>query len=1020
MALSEVAVPVQLGGGVETKTDSKSVPTTKLLILENGVFTKASSIVKRNGYEAFAAIDGAQRLATRGDELLAFTSNRCYSRQVEQGQWSDAGTAFSAVGSETPLVRTGTQQTQPDAASLAGVTVVAWEDSRGGVWWSAIDTASGRVLVAPTQADGTAISPRVVAVGSNLHVYYASPTARRVQVIVIDPANVTAIVSPSILVDDLSSTQPVYDVAPTTRTNTPAVITWKEEGTSDLRIGYVDQSGVLGTALTGHPAVYTYAAGLHASTPLAVASRSESSRLAVAYVSAANEARIIVFEDGPIGPYADNLIGSAVAMQRVALTFSLPPTGDPVLWSAWEELAAEPTERYCVLSEFDYEPGTVTAFVQRGVGLAGGAWAIGGDGFAVFVHDSTYFNVYLTLRLSDGFAVGRHAPGQATGAPARQHIPSAHVSGAVASVALPIRDRVLSESGGQFRETGVRMVALDFDSEDSHQTQQLGRGLYMAGACPLHYDGRAWTEQGFHVGPELIESTPATGGNLTSSTTYQYRFWYEWTDAQGEIHRGPVSAGTNVTMGASDTQVTFTLPMLRITQKQNARICGARSLAAKTGRTEQRYRITSLDPNTDGDANGYIANDPTVDSVTFIDRMSDATLALQEELYTDGGILSNDPAALGSLVSRGKSRLFFADASDPNTIRYSQVLEDGYGVECPPELTVRVDPFGGPVTALASQDDRIIVFKSSAIYLFSGDGPLPNGDTSTSGFSVPQLVTSDVGCTDPSSIVLTPVGHMFKSAKGIYLLNGGQVLYVGAAVEQYNSQSVRRATVLPDRTAVVFLTDSGLSLLFDFERQQWSTFTNHEGLDAAVVANAYHYLRSDGRVFREAIGSYSDAGTRIRLRLRTAWIRMQPHLQGFQRFWFAHFLGSWLSAHQLGVRYRTDYGGAWTDTYWHDATDAADPAGWITGGNAATVGVEPIGGSQYGDGEYGDGDYGGTSLGLYQWRLHLNEKGQSIQFDIEDFEASGYLGASFELNEILITGGVKGTAPRPFSTGRSL
>lgn len=1031
MSLREGALSVRFTGGVETKTDPKAVPSVKLLALENAVFRRATSLQKRYGYEALSQtvdslstlVNNAIRLASRDDELLAFTPTKCYSRQSGSNQWSDAGVVMSVVGSDRSLVRTGTQQTMPDAATLSGVTVAAWEDSAGGVWWSVVDSVSGRIFRAPTQADAAGQAPRCVAVGANLHIYYASPATRRIMVIVVNPAAPGSAVVPAVLVDDLDDTNPVYDAVPTTRSGTPAAIVWLQHASTTIRVGYVDASGALAGPLTGSPSVFSIDVALLATSPLGIAYRnvngSTGDVLAVAYVEGGLLATKVTYFSGGSSSVAiaatTTATGSVtVSVQRVAIVFV-----GAVAWTGWEEAAAAASNRFVTVVSFSSFTATATLTI-RSVGLASRAFAVSSDAFAVFVHDTTFFNTYVTLRLSDALLVGRHVPGSAAGAPTRHHLSSVHVVGSLASVALPFRERLTSENNDKFRETGIRHFDLDFDNEASHQTAQLGRGLYMAGACPQHYDGRAWTEHGFHFGPELVATTNSTGGSLTTSTTYEYRYWYEWTDAQGEVHRGPTSTGTLVTMGGSDTQVRHTLPTLRVTSKANVRIGIARSLAAKTGRTAQLFRVTSLDPSTVGAVNGYVASSTSIDTVLFYDQMSDATLATQEELYTDGGILSNDPSALGSVIARGQSRLFFTDPGDGNVIRFSQPLDDGYGVEIPPDLTIRVDPFGGDVTALAFQDGRGIVFKSGAIFTFQGDGPLPNGDTATTGFSSPQLITSDVGCTNPASIVLTPAGHMFQSAKGIYLLErSGQVSYVGAPVEAYNAQAIARASVMPDRTQIVFLTDAGTTLLYDYLFGQWSTFTNHEGLDAAVVSGTYHYLRADGRVFREAIGAYSDAGTRIRVRIETAWIHMQEQLQGFQRFWHAHILGTWQSPHQLGIQYRTDYSLGWTDSYWLDATGLSSSSGWITGLGAAAIGVDPITGSNYGDANYGDGNYGGTLPDIYEWRLHLNEKGKSIQFRFEDFEAVGYLGASFELTELLITGGIKGNAQRPAIAARS-
>ena len=1033
MALQEQHVAVKFAGGIETKMDSKAVPSAKLLALENGVFTRAISIQKRNGYESLAiAVDGSATdltsgvgLATRDDELLQFTAARCYSSQSGVAQWSDVGPVLSVDASERSVVRTGTQQTMPDHATLNGVSVYAWEDSAGGVWWTVRDAETGRVYRAPTQANSGGQRPRCVAVGDTLHVYYAVPANNRIDILVINPATPSVSVTPSILVGDLDSTTNAYDACPTTRAGTPALIAWHERATTNIRVGYVDVSGVLGSGVSGHPSVFRETS-VFAGTCVAVAYLPAISpaleEIAIARVISTNDVRVTTLVPGdsmtPISVRAHTGMGLTISDdQRITAAYTVD--GTSTLWVAIEENAVESTEHFCYVNSVANGSTDSTAIrTIPSVGLASRAFQAGDDAdvFTYFVHDATYFNVYLALRLSDQICVGRQVAGGATGVPPRTHLSSAHVADGVTSTCLPQRTRLPSENNDQFGETGLYLLTLDFEAA-AHQTAQLGRGLYMAGGCPQHYDGRAWTEQGFHVGPELIGTFVASGGSMTSSTTYLYRVWYEWTDAQGEVHRGPESVGTSVVMGGSDTQVTLTLPTLRVTKKTNVRICVARSLA---GDTTRLFRVTSLDPTTAGATNGYVTNVATVNSVAFLDRMSDADLQEQEPVYTTGGVLSNDPTSVGSVVVAANNRLFFSDTADPNVVRYSQELAEGYGVELAPELVVRCPPFGGAVRALSSMDGKIIVFKESAIMVFTGDGPPANGSTAVSGFSAPQLVTSDVGCTEPNSVALIPTGLVFKTAKGIYLLDRSlAVSYVGAPVEAYNDQTVRRATVMPDRSQVLFLTDSGLSLLYDYLFDQWSTFTNHEGQDSAVVDGTYHYLRTDGRVFRETIGQYSDDGLRITLRFETAWIHVWEHLQGLQRFWKLLLLGTWGSPHQLGVQYQTDYEEGWTDPVWLDATGETSSTGWLSGEGVNPVGEQPITGTAYGEGDYGAGDYGGTNPDAYQWRLGLHTDGQSIRFRFEDFERSGLTGATFELTEMTIIAGVKKPDRRPFTAARS-
>jgi len=58
------------------------------------------------------------------------------------------------------------------------------------------------------------------------------------------PAAPSAAVTPAILTDDLDGASPTYDAAPTGRTGTPSLIAWSENGSTNIRIGYVDQSAL--------------------------------------------------------------------------------------------------------------------------------------------------------------------------------------------------------------------------------------------------------------------------------------------------------------------------------------------------------------------------------------------------------------------------------------------------------------------------------------------------------------------------------------------------------------------------------------------------------------------------------------------------------------------------------------------------------------------------------------------------------------------------------------------------------
>ena len=80
-----------------------------------------------------------------------------------------------------------------------------------------------------------------------------------------------------------------------------------------------------------------------------------------------------------------------------------------------------------------------------------------------------------------------------------------------------------------------------------------------------------------------------------------------------------------------------------------------------------------------------------------------------------------------------------------------------------------------------------------------------------------------------------PLGLMFKSEKGIYLLGRDfKVVYIGAAVEAYNSMTITSATLLADTNEVRFTTMEGRTLVYDYFHNRWATFTGQTAIDSVI------------------------------------------------------------------------------------------------------------------------------------------------------------------------------------------
>lgn len=1069
MPLREAALPVVFGGGIDTDTDRKSVAVAQLVDLQNASF-KAGAIMKRNGYQALSTlVDTTDQsygtpvgLAARGDEIIAFSNGRAFSYRESADRWAASGEVSSVIAETLPIARTGTVQVIPDVAIHAGIQVVAWEDSRGGVWCSVLEEVSGRVLLEQTQLDATGKTPRCVYSGASLLVLWTRPVEHRLMVAVISTASPGDVPVAEILTEDLSPTNPVFDAesAGPWITSEPAVITWAKDSTG-WRLGFITQAGVLGSASSGFPGVVDGGAAFTGALTLALG------RASTFYAVLWDDGQVHVtylFGTTSLFAFPSRTLGSATGFPACRLTacFGKLVNTDVyyLYWAAQRSTGrTDASLVYAGASDLAYGTTDADETLLRGHELLSRAFYDGpeltidstttpptGDVYVMVVGGYRFFPYVACVRLSSDTGitgatitcVARLLPGESPASHFRRISAGSagferirHLSSVVErdresgdffsrrhAIPLSYRIQLESSDGDQFAEVGIKYATLDFDSEVSYQTAQLGRGLYLGSACPQHYDGDRWAEGGYHAAPDWgFESTGAavastTGfvaqaGGSVPNGSHTYKIWYEDIDAQGEVHPGPVSVPTLISTAGANGTVRIFLPTYRLTNKRRVRICVARAITDAQGEDETiaYYRVTGLDPSVITGANCMVFNDSTVDTIIFEDALSDVEILARVPLYTNGGVRSNDPAPwAGGVIAVGKSRLFWTDPTDPHMVRFSKTINDDTAMEAPASFSLRCDPYGGPIRAIWVMDEAVYVGKRDAVFSFGGPGPedAPDVEPGQNFFTDPVLVTTDAGVETPASVGLVPLGTIFKAKKGLVLLDRSRALVpIGKPVYGYKDQDVTSTRLLPGRPQIVMLTSSGRSLVYDYERGQWGTYTNHEGWGAVVVGERYYYLRSNGQVYRETPGVYLDGRNHIQMVIETAWIKAAGYLQGLQSIIWAYFLGTYKSPHTLRVYFRLDYSETWLG-----------PIEMNVDTNYALL--------EYGEGQYGVGRYssGGTDVTLYQRRCHLNQFGQAIQFRIEDAQSADNYGASFELNEMLLVGGVL-NAKNPIGALRS-
>lgn len=437
----------------------------------------------------------------------------------------------------------------------------------------------------------------------------------------------------------------------------------------------------------------------------------------------------------------------------------------------------------------------------------------------------------------------------------------------------------------------------------------LGNNLNMTGGVQSLYDGAGVAETGYHISPwqtQAVFSSQLVSGtappSLTAGATYSYTTTYEWTDNYGNLHRSAPDAPTTGVAGAADashvSQAVITVNGTALSESY--KINNIQVVLWRTAGNGSIFYRVAAKPNP-----SLVTQLTTF--VTFTDFAPDSAVQGSSQLYTTGGEVDNIGPISTDIIFPYKNRLIAVDSTNPYVWWYSKQVIQGFPVEYSDFFTSNIDMTGGPITAGNTMDDKLIFFKVSTIFYVIGDGPAPNG--TANDFSYPQVVTSDVGCTNQDSIIVIPIGLMFQSTdKGIYLLDRSlQLSYIGAAVEQFNNIPVTSADLLPNTTQVRFTLNDGTILIYDYAVQQWSTHTTLTFNDAVIYKNLHTGLQPNGQVLEQIQGQWVDITTPNPLSLTTGWFEF-ANLQGYQRVKEFLMLLTSVNATSILVEVLNDFG----------------------------------------------------------------------------------------------------------------
>lgn len=489
-------------------------------------------------------------------------------------------------------------------------------------------------------------------------------------------------------------------------------------------------------------------------------------------------------------------------------------------------------------------------------------------------------------------------------------------------------------------QSSLDVVTLDWAATNVAQPALLAEDVALSGSPPSYYDGVRVSEIGFFQRPRIISNTVVAAGILTG--TYKYVATFEQIDNRGQWHQSNVSDVFTCSPQPVGENVRLIVSNLMASNRGSNRTSpahGTQFVRTIFWRTMDGgnvfYRVPGLDTY----------SDPSTSTTTVRDdNFTDAELGAP--LYSQPGIpgvaqVKVTPPCLPILIAHG-DRLVGAIGKD---VWFSGQNVSGEGYWFADLFQFAVEK-GGDITALASMDGTLVIWKREAIAFVDGQGPPDNG--AGGDFSPPQFMATDVGCINQNSVVLTPDGLIFQSLRGLELLTRARQIYqseskpfFGSPVEtMLAANPIITSAVLDEAKGVVIFTClpnegsfSGIELVWNYVFGVWTKETEQaaNGITSAVMwgqqpgtVPVRTILQTIGGVCQESTSSYLDSGGWVTSTFETAWIKcgggangpnLGGPLQSFQRLRHVLLFCESKSPHDLTVSLAFDYSATYTEVH---------------------------------------------------------------------------------------------------------
>jgi hypothetical protein len=903
--------------GLNTRKDDKFLLPGEVKNLENGVYRKEGRIDKKLGFANLTknifgggTLGEAKGVYTLGDELLCEADGRIYSYSENSTAWVDKG-QFIRTSTETQsIMRNNKEQYDYQFATIGNVRIHVWYDTR--LKYSIQDIETGTYYVYDTALTGATnqARPRVIASGTDFHIFCWSGSSglRYLKISATTPTTLPAdilflgglLADPGIKFDVTSIGTTFY----LSYHNSSGNITTNRYDNADFTVAAATNTYVPGVAVgtDTRSSMYVATSTVSGTSYIHTAWQDTNERIHVRILD--TSFNVIMADDDFTAEFYAPLI---TAVQTSSSSHTLT-------WFASNNLQGSNHFNQVFTGTMGVS-GLITdmAFTNpRNMRLVTKAFKVDDIScVGVVITQDDQRCIYFVD--SDFNIITKIAAGEAgIGENSRRVIP-VEVSGSTVTAGFLQQGEYKVEDSVGSTVEGLALATINFGESSSCAVTKLNDVLYFSAGVLKVYDGISVFDDSFAYYPDVLSATTGAAGNVEAGD-YQYTATYEWLDNKGNLHRSAPAIPFEKVVGGS-LIVDVEISLLALSDKVANGRSQVKVVLWRTDNTGAGpfYRVTDID------------NDP--DAAAFVmeieDNYSDETISANEILYTQGGVLENIQAPASTSVTNHKNHLVITGLEDPQVIRSTKPAERSTAPGFNEALEARTAAEGGRNIAVASMDDKLVIFKESACYFCVGDGPDPFG---AGMFTSPQLISDTIGCPYKNSVVLTSDGLMFQSSQGIYLLSRGLELIPMDAPDDYVDSEIVNVVKIKDQNEVRFCQASGSILVYNWDFKRWSLFPDKSCVGSTIWQDKHVIVTSAAQVSYEDSSTYLDNSVFVPMEITTGWIQLDE-IAGLQRIYKVQVVGEYLTPHKLTVDISYDQDDSTVET--HQLAVSADPKEYI-------------------------------------------------------------------------------------------